>query len=231
MALAPGDRGAASRVDGALEDLRAGRLRVLHERSFRDDPTRLWRLARYAARLGFAVERADARAGAAAVAGGALDAVCGAAHRQRAAPRAAPSPIRVAALRAGRADLGLAPWLAPDADARSAAALALLPQDEAAGTSCARWRRACPGTTPALLPGWTTGLRGRASATVVAAASRAVARGGPLRRRARPSELAARRARRAGRGGRAGRRAGRRTKRGAGWRRCAMCAWRSPATT
>jgi tRNA nucleotidyltransferase (CCA-adding enzyme) len=40
----------------ALEDLRSGALRVLHERSFIDDPTRLLRLARYAQRLGFAVE-------------------------------------------------------------------------------------------------------------------------------------------------------------------------------
>jgi tRNA nucleotidyltransferase (CCA-adding enzyme) len=37
----------------ALEDLRAGQLAVLHDRSFLDDPTRLFRLARYAARLGF----------------------------------------------------------------------------------------------------------------------------------------------------------------------------------
>ena len=35
----------------ALEDLDAGLLRVLHERSFIDDPTRLLRLVRYAARL------------------------------------------------------------------------------------------------------------------------------------------------------------------------------------
>jgi tRNA nucleotidyltransferase (CCA-adding enzyme) len=43
-------------VDHALDDLRDGVLRVLHDASFRDDATRLWRLARYAARLGFAVE-------------------------------------------------------------------------------------------------------------------------------------------------------------------------------
>lgn len=59
-------------VPHALEDLRAGRLRVLHERSFIDDPTRLWRLARYRARLGFAVEAHTARLAADAVAGGAL---------------------------------------------------------------------------------------------------------------------------------------------------------------
>src|SRR4029077_10378281 len=40
----------------ALDDLAAGRLRVLHDASFVDDPTRLWRLARYQARLGFAVD-------------------------------------------------------------------------------------------------------------------------------------------------------------------------------
>ncbi len=37
----------------ALDDLAAGRLRVLHDASFIDDPTRLWRVARYRARLGF----------------------------------------------------------------------------------------------------------------------------------------------------------------------------------
>ena len=43
-------------VPGALEDLAARRLRVLHERSFLDDPTRLLRLVRYAARLRFQIE-------------------------------------------------------------------------------------------------------------------------------------------------------------------------------
>ncbi len=40
----------------AAEDLEAGRLRVLHDKSFADDPTRLLRLARYASRLGFEIE-------------------------------------------------------------------------------------------------------------------------------------------------------------------------------
>ncbi|MGC9222041.1 MAG: CCA tRNA nucleotidyltransferase [Solirubrobacteraceae bacterium] len=40
---------------GALADLQAGRLRVQHDASFTDDPTRLLRLARYAGRLGFSV--------------------------------------------------------------------------------------------------------------------------------------------------------------------------------
>jgi tRNA nucleotidyltransferase (CCA-adding enzyme) len=67
--------GALHAVPGALEDLRAGRLRVLHERSFLEDPTRLWRLGRYSARLGFAVEEHTAELAAAAVAGGALGTV------------------------------------------------------------------------------------------------------------------------------------------------------------
>ncbi|HWX86707.1 MAG TPA: hypothetical protein VNX67_00880 [Solirubrobacteraceae bacterium] len=40
----------------ALDDLAARRLRVLHDASFREDPTRILRLARYAARLGFEIE-------------------------------------------------------------------------------------------------------------------------------------------------------------------------------
>jgi tRNA nucleotidyltransferase (CCA-adding enzyme) len=41
---------------GAREDLGAGVLRVLHDRSFVDDPTRMLRLVRYGHRLGFAPE-------------------------------------------------------------------------------------------------------------------------------------------------------------------------------
>jgi tRNA nucleotidyltransferase (CCA-adding enzyme) len=43
-----------------LEDLRRGELRVLHTRSFVDDPTRALRAARYAARYDFALERETA---------------------------------------------------------------------------------------------------------------------------------------------------------------------------
>ena len=64
-------------LPGAREDLDARRLRVLHDRSFVDDPTRLLRLARYAARLGFEPEERTDRLAAEAVAGGALDTVTG----------------------------------------------------------------------------------------------------------------------------------------------------------
>jgi tRNA nucleotidyltransferase (CCA-adding enzyme) len=57
----------------AVEDLDRGLLRVLHDESFTDDPTRLLRLARLRVRLGFAVERHTAelaaRAGLATVSG------------------------------------------------------------------------------------------------------------------------------------------------------------------
>jgi tRNA nucleotidyltransferase (CCA-adding enzyme) len=63
----------------ALEDLDHGRLRVLHRGSFRDDPTRLLRMVRYASRLGFAVETNTY--------GLVSDAVSSAALRTVAAPR------------------------------------------------------------------------------------------------------------------------------------------------
>jgi tRNA nucleotidyltransferase (CCA-adding enzyme) len=65
-------------VDHSLSDLAAGRLRVLHDQSFLDDPTRLLRLARYHARLGFAIERHTATLAQEAIVAGALDTVSGA---------------------------------------------------------------------------------------------------------------------------------------------------------
>jgi tRNA nucleotidyltransferase (CCA-adding enzyme) len=55
--------GAAELIDphGGVDDLREGVLRVLHERSFIDDPTRALRAARYAARFGFGLEPETAR--------------------------------------------------------------------------------------------------------------------------------------------------------------------------
>jgi tRNA nucleotidyltransferase (CCA-adding enzyme) len=49
-------RGELSSVEHAREDLSAGRLRVLHDDSFTEDPTRVLRLARYRARLQFQIE-------------------------------------------------------------------------------------------------------------------------------------------------------------------------------
>lgn len=46
---------------GGCADLEAGLLRVLHDRSFADDPTRALRAARYAARFGFEPEEGTAK--------------------------------------------------------------------------------------------------------------------------------------------------------------------------
>jgi tRNA nucleotidyltransferase (CCA-adding enzyme) len=75
VALGGSRGGELDHAEHALEDLADGRLRVLHERSFIDDPTRLLRMARYRARLGFEPEAHTAELAAAAVAGGALASV------------------------------------------------------------------------------------------------------------------------------------------------------------
>lgn len=75
VALAGPHEGELHGVDGALDDLAARRLRVLHERSFLDDPTRLMRMARYHARLGFEPDEQTARLAEQAIATGALDTV------------------------------------------------------------------------------------------------------------------------------------------------------------
>jgi tRNA nucleotidyltransferase (CCA-adding enzyme) len=69
--------GALAAAPGAREDLEARRLRVLHDASFRDDPTRLFRLVRYAGRLRFAIEPHTRELADQAVAGGALASVSG----------------------------------------------------------------------------------------------------------------------------------------------------------
>jgi tRNA nucleotidyltransferase (CCA-adding enzyme) len=64
-------------VAGALEDLTAKRLRVLHDGSLREDPTRILRLARYAARLGFEIEPHTAALVGEALEAGALQTLSG----------------------------------------------------------------------------------------------------------------------------------------------------------
>ena len=69
--------GARTAWPGAQEDLAARVLRVLHRASFRDDPTRLLRLARYGARLGFVPDPDTDALAEEAVAGGAVGTVSG----------------------------------------------------------------------------------------------------------------------------------------------------------
>jgi tRNA nucleotidyltransferase (CCA-adding enzyme) len=79
MALPLDAAGGAELLDpfGGRRDLAGKRIRVLHAESFRDDPTRLLRAVRYAARFGFRIEAGTARRLRAAVAERALDTLSG----------------------------------------------------------------------------------------------------------------------------------------------------------
>ncbi|MBI4299472.1 MAG: CCA tRNA nucleotidyltransferase [Chloroflexi bacterium] len=55
--LSPGDWGTLYDPHGGIEDIQARLLRVLHDRSFQDDATRLLRAIRYEIRLGFSLEK------------------------------------------------------------------------------------------------------------------------------------------------------------------------------
>ncbi|HUB04501.1 MAG TPA: hypothetical protein VMA76_05505 [Solirubrobacteraceae bacterium] len=129
-----GDRaGALEAAPGALEDLEARRLRVIHDGSFIDDPTRLFRLVRYSSRLGFEIEPHTRALADAALVAGALGTVSG--PRIGAELRLlAGEPNPLAALQA-LGDLGLDAAIHPqfglarqnESIARDA--LALLPED------------------------------------------------------------------------------------------------------
>jgi tRNA nucleotidyltransferase (CCA-adding enzyme) len=78
LALDGANPGELRAAQHALEDLSERRLRVLHDASFQDDPTRLLRLARYHVRLGFAIEEHTEELAREALGAGALDTVSGA---------------------------------------------------------------------------------------------------------------------------------------------------------
>ncbi len=54
--IAPDDFGRLSDPSGGRRDLEAGTIRVLHDRSFVDDPSRVFRALRYEARFGFRMD-------------------------------------------------------------------------------------------------------------------------------------------------------------------------------
>jgi len=114
----------------ALEDLQERRLRVLHERSFLDDPTRLLRLVRYRVRLGFAVEEHTAELARRALDACAPARVSGA--RLGAELRLALAERTAAEALAGMQEMGVLAALHPRLrhdPALVARALALLPPD------------------------------------------------------------------------------------------------------
>jgi len=191
LGLSPDVAGRLEAIPQAWEDLAARRLRVLHAASFTDDPTRLLRLVRYAARLGFAPETETERLARAAVADGAIQTVSG--------PRLGsellllttePAPLAALELAATLGVAGaLEPRLAPDRDLADRA-LALLPGDGRRGlvvlaTACTRMDRVT-------LSGWLDRLGFPASTreVVVAAATEGPALAAALAAATRPSEIA-----------------------------------------
>ena len=60
MRLDPNAFGSIVDKTDGLKDLEAGIIRVLHKQSFIDDPTRIFRAARYAGRYGFCIAETDA---------------------------------------------------------------------------------------------------------------------------------------------------------------------------
>ena len=166
IALRPGEPLRAA--PGALDDLAAGVLRILHPRSFEDDSTRLWRVARYGARLGFVPDAATAGLAVAAPAAS----VSGPRHGNE-LRRTLAEADPVGALEATQA---LAPQLFPAGfGVRPAAdALALLPPGEGR-RGLVVLARACETVDAATLVAWLDALAFTAAEReVVAAGSRAV---------------------------------------------------------
>ena len=168
-AIALGLDGRLVAVPAAFEDLAARRLRVLHEASFVDDPTRLLRLVRYATRLGFGVEPGTEALMRAAIAGGALATVTPTrvGMELRLLLLEANAPAALAWVAAWEGALGIP--LSFDAGLASRAC-ALLPDD--GRRDLLLLAVACRGVAPAALAVWLDGLGfvGRERDVVVSAA-------------------------------------------------------------
>lgn len=180
-----------------VDDLAALRLRVIHDESFIDDPTRLLRLARYAGRLGFVVEPHTRALVADAVDRHALTTVTGAriGAELRFLTREADPLAALAALH----DLGLDAPLGLDGGEptveRARSALALLPAEARsdrlvlAAALAARARSDAPGTIRALLDSW--GFESADREAILAAATQAQEVAAALQAARTPSEIAA----------------------------------------
>lgn len=115
----------------ALQDLRAGLVRVLHADSLKDDPTRAYRAVRYEQRFGFALEAATARLIQQALAEGGLAALTAARTRQE--MERIFQEARAANIVQRMSELGLlALFGVPDVPAELAAAMRRVPTDDAA---------------------------------------------------------------------------------------------------
>lgn len=193
LAIAGPRRGLLVALPSAFADLRARELRVLHDSSFTDDPTRLMRLALYASRLQFAIEPHTLELAREALDGGALQTVSG----ERAGAelrRLAYEPDPVAAFEA-LAELGIDEALAPGFGLRdpelARRALALLPPEgDRATLTIATAGLDLPGRAlPQLLAWFAFEAPQRDAISAAAAGARQLA--DALEQAQRPSQIAA----------------------------------------
>jgi tRNA nucleotidyltransferase (CCA-adding enzyme) len=192
IALVGPDAGRLEAAPLALQDLESRQLRVLHDESFVDDPTRMLRLARYASRLRFAIEPHTRALLKSALHAGAIETVSG--SRIGAELRLlAREPDPVAALRcAGElgVDHGIHPALGLDDEQLAQRALALAPEDvrrDRLALAVAARRVPAP-ELAALLD--TLAFEAADRYAILAAATKAPALARELRRARRPSEVA-----------------------------------------
>jgi tRNA nucleotidyltransferase (CCA-adding enzyme) len=125
VALAGDDLGHLYDPCGGLADLDAGVVRILHPRSFLDDPTRLLRAVRYETRLGFRMDEDTERAARAAIAEDAMSTVSGARVRDELMDLLAEleAPAGVERMRDLGLDRALDPALDPDPELVASASL------------------------------------------------------------------------------------------------------------
>ena len=167
----------------ALADLSEGIVRVLHDQSFADDPTRVWRCARYAVRLGFQVDQHTAELAAAAGPGMTSGERFG--HELRLSLRET-DPTQIFTLVQSLNPAALIEGFEPRPSGLSSA-LDLLPQD--ASRELTTLAACCAGVEMSLLTRWLDYMQFSADERdLVAAASRWVT-GEPLRAADRRSQI------------------------------------------
>jgi tRNA nucleotidyltransferase (CCA-adding enzyme) len=190
IGLSGTDLGTLYDPHAGLHDLGQGLIRVLHERSFIDDPTRLLRAVRYEARLGFELETQTDRLAREAAVANVPSTVSGSRVRDELMELLG-EPVAPAAVGRLR-DLGIARALHPSlrADPELVAGAALGSAETGASPALAGLAALCS-DAPAELEGFVHGLALRSPdrSAVLRAASRARALAESLRGDLRPSEL------------------------------------------
>jgi len=175
---------------GGRRDLQAGCIRVLHERSFLDDPTRLLRALRYEARLTFGLDPDTERRARAAAHSGAPSTVSGARIGQELIYLLGEPEAPAAVARMGELDIARALHPALDADPDRVAGAALGSADTGADPALAALAALCC-RAPDELEQFLTGLSlpGRRHEAVLRAARRGPKLAQELRRELLPSQL------------------------------------------